>query len=114
MREGEVVLSPFRQADGNTKNRPALILRIMPRFGDLLVCGISRQLHHRVEDFDEVIASSDADFASSGLLDSSLIRLGFLALLPSNEFIGEIGPISREGHRRLLHRLATYLRDERD
>lgn len=39
---------PFRQADGRTRNRPAIVLRIMPPFGDLLVCGISRQLHHRL------------------------------------------------------------------
>ena len=109
MREGDVVLSPFRQADGKTKNRPAIILRIMPRFGDLLVCGVSRQLHHEVADFDEVIAPTDADFVSSGLLDTSLIRLGFLALLPASEFLGDIGSISTERHHRLLRRLANYL-----
>ena len=70
MREGDVVLSPFLQADGKTKNRPAVLLRIMPRFGDLLVCGISRQLRHRIEDFDDIIATVDTDFALSGLLKS--------------------------------------------
>jgi mRNA interferase MazF len=114
MKEGEVVLSPFPQSDGKTKNRPALILRVMPRFGDLLVCGISRQLRHHVQDFDEIISSSDSDFASSGLLDSSLVRLGFLALLPSDAFIGDIGFISPDRHKRLLRRLANYLWDGRD
>jgi mRNA interferase MazF len=114
MREGDVVLSPFPQADGKTKNRPAVVLRIMPRFGDLLVCGISRQLRRRVEDFDEVIATTDADFASSGLVDTSLIRLGFLALLPSSEFLGDIGSISPERHHRLLRRLANYLQESAD
>lgn len=52
MKEGSVVLTPFQQADGKTKNRPAVVLRVMPPFGDLLVCGISRQLRHRVPDFD--------------------------------------------------------------
>ena len=111
MNEGDVVLTPFPQADGKTKNRPAIVLRIMPPFDDLLVCGISRQLRQRVPDFDEIIASTDADFASSGLVDTSLIRLGFLALLPASEFLGDIGSISPERHRRLLRRLAKYLEE---
>jgi mRNA interferase MazF len=111
MKEGDVVLTPFRQADGRTKNRPAIVLRVMPPFGDLLVCGISRQLHHQVADFDEVIARTDADFDSSGLMDTSLIRLGFLALLPASEFLGDIGSISPERHRRLLRGLANHLQE---
>jgi len=111
MKEGDIVLSPFPQADGKIKNRPAVLLRIMPRFGDFLVCGVSRQLRQRVEDFDEIIATTDADFTLSGLTDTSLIRLGFLALLPSKEFIGEIGSISKERHQRLLRRLSNYLQE---
>ena len=111
MREGDVVLTPFPQADGKTKNRPAIVLRIMPPFGDLLVCGISRQLRQQVTDFDEVVARADADFDSSGLVDTSLIRLGFLALLPKSEFLGDIGSISTERHHRLLRRLASHLQE---
>ncbi len=29
MKEGDVVLTPFQQADGKTKNRPAILLRVM-------------------------------------------------------------------------------------
>ncbi len=109
MIEGDVVLTPFPQADGKAKNRPAIVLRVMPPFDDLLVCGISRQLRQRVPDFDEIIAGTDADFASSGLVDTSLIRLGFLSLLPASEFLGAIGSISQERRCRLLRRLAEYL-----
>src|SRR5438067_1522052 len=73
--------------------------------------GISRQARQRVHDFDEIISTSDADFGSSGLVDTSLIRLGFLALLPASEFLGDIGSISPERHRRLLRRLASYLQE---
>ena len=111
MREGDVVLTPFPQADGQTKNRPAIVLRVMPPFGDMLVCGVSRQLRHRVADFDEVIAMTDADFTSSGLVDTSLIRLGFLSLLPASEFLGDIGSISSERHHRLLRRLASHIQE---
>lgn len=112
MNEGDVVLTPFPQADGKTKNRPAIVLRIMPPFDDFLVCGVSRQLRHRVPDFDEIIArTTDVDFASSSLVDTSLIRLGFLSLLPASEFLGDIGSIAPERHRRLLRRLAKYLKE---
>ncbi len=109
MKEGDVALTAFQQADGKTKNRPAIILRVMPPFDDFLICGVSRQLRHQVAGFDEVIARTDADFVSSGLADTSLIRLGFLALLPAAELLGDIGCISRKRHSRLLHRLANYL-----
>ncbi len=104
-----MVLTAFVQADGQTKNRPAIILRTMRPFGDFLLCGVSRQLHHRVDDFDEVIVATDPDFAESGLQDTSLIRLGFLALLPADELLGDIGSISAARHQRLLNRLADYL-----
>ena len=109
MTEGDVVLIPFPQADGRTKNRPAIALRVMPPFGDILVCGVSRQVRHRVADFDDVIAIADADFDSSGLKDTSLIRLGYLSLLPASEFLGDIGSISKERHHRLLLRLASHI-----
>lgn len=48
MREADVVLTPVPQANGAIKNRPAIILREMPPYKDLLVCGISNQLHQRV------------------------------------------------------------------
>ena len=109
MKEGDVVLTPVPQADGAVKNRPAVVLREMPPYRDLLVCGISTQLRQQVKDFDEVISPSDADFASSGLLTESLIRLGFLAVLPRKSIVGSIGEISKERHERLLQTLSKYL-----
>lgn len=66
------------QSDGTTKNRPTIILREMPPFRDVLVCGVSTQLHQEVKGFDEVITPIDSDFAENSLLGKSLIRLGFL------------------------------------
>jgi mRNA interferase MazF len=40
MKEGDVVLTPLVQANGAIKNRPAVVLREMPPFSDLLVCGV--------------------------------------------------------------------------
>jgi hypothetical protein len=42
-------------------------------------------------------------------VSSTLIRLGFLAVLPRRNIIGSIGSISPERHRRLLRRLSEYL-----
>ncbi len=53
MNAGEIVITPLQQSDGRIKNRPALILKEMPLFGDYLVCGITSQLHHEVKNFDE-------------------------------------------------------------
>lgn len=107
--EGEVVLTPLPQADGQTKIRPAVALRLMPYSSDILVCGISTQLREQVVGFDEVISVYDADFAASGLRFASLIRLGFLAARSSSDIVGVIGAVSPERHERLLRRLSGYL-----
>ena len=109
MKQGDVVVVPMPQADGMVKNRPAIILREMPPFRDVLVGGVSTQLRQMAKDFDEVISPGDADFAASGLKEESLIRLGFLVVVPRNKIAGTIGSISSERHKRLLQRLSEYL-----
>jgi mRNA interferase MazF len=95
--EGDVVLTP----------------RQVPPFSDWLVCGVSTQLHHEVVGFDDVIEPSHSDFGASGLKAPSVIRLGFLAVLPSKALLGVIGSISPERHRRLLQRLGAFLQSPR-
>lgn len=109
MMEGNVVLAAVPQANGQVKNRPAIVLRTMIPFHDLLVCGVSTQLHHQAPNFDDLITRTDADFQMSGLLADSIIRLGFLTVLPRSKIIGAIGEISVERHRRLLTNLSGYL-----
>jgi mRNA interferase MazF len=96
MKEGDIILTPTPQADGKVKNRPAMYLRELPLFRDALVCGVSTQTHQLAPDFNELITSQDSDFAASGLVNDSLIRLGFLAVLPRRNIIGSIGSISPE------------------
>ena len=109
MKEGDVVITPVPQADGELKDRPAIFLREMPPYRDRLVCGVSTQFHQYVENFDEIISLADADFKPSGLRSKSLIRLGFLAVLPRRRVLGAIGSISAERHKRLLKTLSDYL-----
>jgi mRNA interferase MazF len=85
------------------------LLRRLPPFGDFLVCGVSTQLHQRVADFDEVIAPADKEFSASGLKAASLLRLGFLAVLPEAALLGKIGSLSSERRHRLLANLCRHL-----
>lgn len=109
MNEGDIALAPLPQADGRLKNRPVVLLRRLPPFGDFLVCGVSTQLQHHVAAFDELLMPDDPEFASSGLKAASLIRQGFLAVLPETALLGRIGSLSRQRHRRLLANLCRHL-----
>lgn len=110
MKEGDVVLAALPQTDGKTKLRPVLLLRRLPTpFNDFLVCGISSQLHQKIDDFDDLILEEDDDFTKSGIIKESLIRLSFLAVISSNMVAGSIGRISDFRHRKLLKRLSDYI-----
>jgi mRNA interferase MazF len=111
MKAGNIVLAALPQADGKIKNRPVLLLCSLPRYQDWLTCGISTKLNQLVANFDEIVDIEDVDFLASGLDSKSLIRLGFLSLLPSRDVIGSIGSISAERHQKLLNNLGNYLID---
>jgi len=83
MNPGDIILTDLPQADGRHKVRPALVLAMVPPFGDCLVCGMTTQLRHAVPDFDEVMEPGNPDFSSSGLIAPSLIRLEFLNSMPA-------------------------------
>jgi mRNA interferase MazF len=51
----------------------------------------------------------DVDFAASGLLADSLVRLGFLTVLSRKNVVGSIGAISSDRHERLLKTLSKHL-----
>ena len=109
MNEEEIVLANLPQADGSYKLRPVLILKQLPGYNDFLVCGISTQLHQLINGFDELLDERGNYFMQTGLRQSSIIRLGFLAVIPSNKTPGRIGNIDLAIHRNLLERLAKYL-----
>jgi 3-deoxy-manno-octulosonate cytidylyltransferase (CMP-KDO synthetase) len=109
VKPGQLILASLRQADGQIKPRPALVLREWEPFGDVLTCGISTQFRHHVPSVDEFIHATDPDFASSGLDVDSLIRLGFLGTIPRRDFRGYIGRVNDERLHRLLRRLSSIL-----
>ncbi len=109
MREAAVILVRLPQADGALKTRPAVALREMPGYGDWLVCGISTQVAQRIQGFDELLDIRDPDYELSGVVQPSLIRLGFLGVVPTHRILGCIGSISGDRHTRLLRTLASHL-----
>ena len=84
--EGKIVLVALPQANGQTKPRPAVVLREMPPFQDLLLCGVSSQLHQVTAGFDDILQPLEADFSASGLRVASVIRLGFCLYCPKPGF----------------------------
>lgn len=109
MNEGNITLAPLLTAGGQPKLRPALILRKMPGFGDYLVCGISTQLHQEVEGFDIVLSDSDHEFPDTGLRQTSLVRLSYLASVPAKKLPGKMGSIPSRMLSELQNRLSAHL-----
>lgn len=108
MKPGDIVLTIIPQ-DSQQKRRPVLILKILPKFDDLLVCAISTQTHQLVPNFDIELNDADPAFANSGLLKTSIFRLGSLAVLSTTDIVGTIGFLEKDLHRKLLQNLSKFL-----
>jgi mRNA interferase MazF len=109
MMAGDIALTSLPQADGSVKIRPVLLLKRFPPFGDFLVCGVSSQVQQEVAGFDFVIKAGTPEYATSGLKVTSLVRLGFLAVLPESHLAGKLGSVSGPTLATLLRRLSDYL-----
>jgi mRNA interferase MazF len=109
---GDIILIPLPQLGAATpKLRPALLLADLPGpYQSLLLCGISTQLHLFEVDWDELVQTSDGDFAPSGLRSASAIRLSFLYAADPGEIAGVIGTIGSSRLNRLRQRLSDHLR----
>jgi mRNA interferase MazF len=110
MTPGEIVLLRLPQPDLLPgKLRPVLVLSELPGpFGDVLVCGISSQLHQEVPQWDEQL-TPDPDFTTSGLKVASVIRLNWLAAVSPSAGVGTLGTIGPERLSRLRQRLSDQL-----
>ena len=109
MNAGDIALTALPQSDGAAKIRPVLLLKRVPPYGDFLVCGVSSQVQQEVVGFDYVIGSGTPDFAGSGLKTNSVVRLGFLAVLPETNLVGKIGSVPGATIALLRQRLAEFL-----
>lgn len=111
MNPGDVVLISIPQfAGGPGKLRPALLLSVLPgAFQSMLLCGISSQVDHMVNERDERVSPTNADSARSGLHRESSIRLSYLYSADAAEVKGTNGSIDPVRCARLLKRLADHL-----
>jgi mRNA interferase MazF len=109
MKKSNIVLTALPQQDGQLKQRPVLILKEMPLYGDFLVCGISTQLTQFVNGFDEIVQFNEDDYKQSGIVKPSVIRLSFLAVIPKKSIAGAIGKISDIRYNKLIKNLTDYL-----
>ncbi len=83
--EGDILLFRFPQSDlGAGKLRPALLLkRIDGAFDDCLVCMISTQIRHRIQELEVVLPEAMPGFSKTGLKKESLVRTSRLAVVQS-------------------------------
>lgn len=111
MKPGKLALLRFPQANlEEGKLRPVLLIAQVPgKYSDWLVAMVSGHLEQAIPGFDEVIREEDADFLSSGLKQSSVIRTGRLAVANAELLLGTIGEISEERLVRIRHRIADWV-----
>ena len=107
---GQIVLTPFPHTDlSGAKLRPVLMLRRASRYDEWLVCMVSSKLDQAEAGFDEVLATTDGDFAASGLKAPSVLRRSRLAVLDGVLLVGSIGNIANDRLDRIRQRLARWI-----
>ena len=110
--EGDILLFRFPQSDlGVGKLRPALLIkRIEGGFDDWLVCMISTQTRHQIQELEVVLTETMADFSKTGLKKESLVRTSRLAVVQSSVFSGKVGTLPAEPFEDIRTRLADWIR----
>ena len=111
MQEGQIVLFAHPQTDQAAgKLRPALVLRGCPGpHDDWLICMISSQIRHELPGIDEVVRTTDTDFAQTGLKLTSVVRTTRLAVVAADLLQGTIGTLADERVSRIRERLADWM-----
>lgn len=114
MKPGKLALLRFPHIDlEEGKLRPVLLVaRLSGDYPDWLVAMISSRLEQAIPGFDQVIREEDADFPASGLKQTSVIRIGRLAIANAELFLGAIGEISGERLTRIHRRIADWILEE--
>ncbi len=112
MKPGDVVLVRFPQADlQGGKLRPALVLAVAPgRHADVLLAMITSRLYQAESKLDEIVETTDEDFAATGLKARSVIRLSRLATVEPSVVNARLGEISPERLNEVKKRLIRWLK----
>jgi len=81
MKQGDVILTPVPQADGNLKNRPAIFLREMPPYRDLLEISTFAKASQRLSHSINLEPQINADENRSICLHPRYLWLNILSLI---------------------------------
>ena len=114
MKPGDLVRWAFPQADGVTKQRPAILLVRLSPFGDWLICAVSTSLGQYVETMDLMVDEGHPDFVTMRLPKPSLIRTGMLDTIPTKSIKDVIGRVGATTVRTLRTNLAQKLLQDED
>ena len=97
MKRGKIVLTPFPFTDlTRNKVRPALIVSSsFTNNSDVILAFISTVFNaSKLSRTDELISSTDVDFAATGLKKNSVFKMDKLATIERSILLGEIGEVS--------------------
>ncbi len=114
MRRGDIALAVLPQTDGEEKSRPVLLLGQLPGYGDWLVLGISSQVAKAVDDWDLKLDPTLPEFRDTGLKAQSIVRLGFVATIPSARIRGVIGALPKPSIEVIARRLGDFIAGRKD
>ncbi len=73
---------------------------------------ISTQIHKAIPNFDEIIQTTDPDFAQTRLKSESVLRLSRLAVVSESIFVGKLGEISQIRLKKVKENLANWIRNK--
>lgn len=110
IKEADIILSRIPTSNLELKRRPALVLRIIPGYNDLLICGISSKLNQYIPDLDCLILQNSNDFTTSGLKEQSIIRTAYVSVMPLNLIEGKLGKISTESYLNVISNLYRFIK----
>lgn len=108
MKAGDIVIAILPQ-DGLQKRRPVLILKVLPRYNDLLVCAVSSQLYQYTDGLDIILESTHPAFTESGLNRTSVFRITNIATLSQEDVEGTVGCLQHELFRNVIENLTGFL-----
>ena len=101
----EVVLLPFPFSDlSSTKRRPALILRSLATYGDIVALAVTSRSGHPAG-----VLLESVDFELGSLPKLSWVRCDQLHTIDQSLILGRIGKLTPEAYRRVLKAVCSGL-----
>lgn len=111
MQRSKIILTPFPFTNlSGSKPRPAIVVSESENDGpDVIPAFISSVFHSSLQPTDELLLSSDSEFASTGLKKTSVFKMSKLATIEKSIIYGEIGEASAVLQERLDAKLKIAL-----